>query len=118
MFFGLRLVDYVWLRADNHSLRVRLADLSSEMAKSRTELEAARDADKEIRALLRLSAPAAQKGVPAEPPRLAQAGPSGSGGPAPADRALCSGSSGSLPARREDPMRSDLADLRRSAESA
>ena len=86
--FGLRLVDYGWLRVDNHSLRVRLAGLSSEMAQSRIELEAAREADKEIRALLHLSLPSAQA-APKEsaplPPQIAAAS-SGSGGPGPADR--------------------------------
>ena len=111
--FGLRLAGYGLLKADNRSLRGRLESLSGEMARSRAEIESAREADKEIRALLRLSVPAAQKGAPAAPPQLAAAS-LGSGGPGPADRRalLQTYLQGSVPAG-VDPLRRGLDDLRR-----
>jgi murein DD-endopeptidase MepM/ murein hydrolase activator NlpD len=113
--FGLRLAGYGLLKADNLSLRSRLDRLSVEMSSSRAELEAAREADKEIRALLRLSLPAAHA-LPqpdrAHQPQPAAAEAAGSGGPGPADRRplLQSYLRGAVPT---DPLLGGMDDIRR-----
>jgi murein DD-endopeptidase MepM/ murein hydrolase activator NlpD len=114
---GLRLAGYGLLKADNLSLRSRLESLGAEMSRSRTELEAAREADKEIRALLRLSLPAAHAAPQprrAPPPALAAADASGSGGPGPADRRpLLQSYLRAADPSAADPLRSRVDDLPR-----
>ncbi|MBI5238986.1 MAG: M23 family metallopeptidase [Elusimicrobia bacterium] len=114
---ALRLAGYGMLKADNLSLRSRLEALSAEMSRSRAELEAAREADQEIRVLLRQSLPAAHplpRSDRAPLPQLAAAGPAGSGGGGPADRrSLLQSYLQASPAAGADPLRRDIREIGR-----
>ncbi|MCX5796377.1 MAG: M23 family metallopeptidase [Elusimicrobia bacterium] len=107
LILGAQLADYGMLKADNTSLRARLASLAAEMARSRAELDAGRAADQQVRALLRLP-PHSEAARPA-----AATVSSGSGGPGPADRALLQQLLREPARVTADPLRGDLADLRR-----
>jgi murein DD-endopeptidase MepM/ murein hydrolase activator NlpD len=108
-----RQVDYHVTKAENQAMRARLTALVDELSRSRGELEAGREADKEIRNLLRLPVPPdVSRKAPRTAMQPAQPG-AGSGGPDPRQRQILLASLAEPGSGVPDTVSRSLDDLKR-----